>query len=116
MSLLSEDLKEKLNYIHNDSFINSTPISSDSISGGGSGTVTITFNNKSFMTPPESTLGGFSSVSKDSFLIFINDLEAEHESWSIEESGNNIVVTVNENKINFTMDSNDEVLLHGKFE
>ena len=116
MSLLSDDLKEKLNYIHNDSFINSSPISSDSISGGGSGTVTITFNNKSFMTPPESSLGGFSSVSKDSFLIFINDLEAEHEAWSIEESGNNIVVTVNETKINFTMDSSDEVFLHGKFE
>ena len=66
--------------------------------------VTITFNNKSFMTPPESTFGGFNSVSKDSFLIFINGLEAEHESWSIEESGNNIVVTVNETKINFTME------------
>ncbi len=116
MSLLSEDLKEKLNYIHNDSFINSTPISSDSISGGGSGTVTITFNNKSFMTPPESSFGGFSSVSKDSFLIFINGLEAEHEAWNIEESGDNLVVTVNENKINFIMENSDEVLLHGKFE
>ena len=116
MSLLSQDLQDKLNYIHNDSFINSSPISADSISGGGTGTVTITFNNKSFMTPPESSLGGFSSVSKDSFLIFINDLEAEHEAWSIEESGNNIVVTVNEAKINFTMDSSDEVFLHGKFE
>ena len=68
------------------------------------------------MTPPESTLGGFSSVSKDSFLIFINGLEAEHEAWDIEESGNNLVVTVNESKINFVMDSSDEVLLHGKFE
>ena len=116
MSLLSNDLKDKIAYLTGDSFLNKTPVSSDNISGGGSGTVTITFNNKSFMTPPESTLGGFSSVSKDSFLIFINDLEAEHESWSIEESENNIVVTVNENKINFTMDSNDEVLLHGKFE
>ena len=44
------------------------------------------------MTPPESTFGGFNSVGKDSFLIFINGLEAEHgEEWSIEESGNNIV-------------------------
>jgi len=116
MSLLSEDLKEKLNYIHNDSFINSAPISSDSISGGGSGTVTITFNNISFMTPPESSFGGFSSVSKDSFLIFINGLEAEHEAWNIEESGDNLVVTVNESKINFIMENSDEVLLHGKFE
>ena len=116
MSLLSSDLKDKIAYLTGDSLLNKTPASSDNISGGGSGTVTITFNNISFMTPPESSLGGFSSVSKDSFLIFINDLEAEHESWSIEESGNNIVVTVNENKINFTMDSNDEVLLHGKFE
>jgi hypothetical protein len=116
MSLLSSDLQDKLNYVHNDSFINSAPLSSDSITGGGSGTVTITFNNKSFMTPPESTFGGFNSVSKDSFLIFINGLEAEHESWSIEESGNNIVVTVNETKINFTMDNSDEVFLYGKFE
>ena len=114
MSLLSPDLQDKLNYVHNDSFINSAPLSPDSITGGGSGTVTITFNNKSFMTPPESTFGGFNSVSKDSFLIFINGLEAEHEAWSIEESGNNIVVTVNETKINFTMESSDEVLLHGK--
>jgi len=116
MSLLSQDLQDKINYVHNDSFVNTAPISADSISGGGTGTVTITFNNKSFMTPPESSLGGFSSVSKDSFLIFINDLEAEHEAWSIEESGDNIVVTVNETKINFTLDSNDEVFLHGKFQ
>jgi len=116
MSLLSSDLKEKLAYLTGDSLLNKTPASSNSISGGGSGTVTITFNNKSFMTPPESTFGGFSSVSKDSFLIFINGLEAEHEAWNIEESGNNLVVTVDEDKINFTMDSSDEVLLHGKFE
>jgi len=114
MSLLSTDLQDKLNYIHNDSLLNQEPISADSISGGGSGTVTVTFNDRSFMTPPESTFGGFNSVSKDSFLIFINGLEAEHEAWSIEESGNNIVVTVNETKINFTMESSDEVLLHGK--
>jgi hypothetical protein len=116
MSLLSQDLKDKLAYLTGDSLLNKTPASSNSISGGGSGTVTITFNNKSFITPPESTLGGFSSVSKDSFLIFINGLEAEHEAWNIEESGNNLVVTVDEDKINFTMDSSDEVLLHGKFE
>ena len=116
MSLLSSDLQDKLNYVHNDSFINSAPLSPDSICGGGTGTVTITFNDRSFMTPPESTFGGFNSVSKDSFLIFINGLEAEHESWSIEESGNNIVVTVNETKINFTMDNSDEVFLYGKFE
>tara|TARA_Y100001951_G_C11151733_1_gene189609 strand:- start:12 stop:362 length:351 start_codon:yes stop_codon:yes gene_type:complete len=116
MSLLSIEVENKLNYIHNDSFINSAPASADSISGGGSGTATITFNNISFMTPPESSLGGFNSVSKDSFLIFINGLEAEHEAWSIEESGDNIVVVVNETKINFTLESSDEVLLHGKFE
>ena len=115
-SLLSQDLQDKLAYLHNDSLLNSAPISADSISGGETGTVTITFNNKSFMTPPESTFGGFNSVSKDSFLIFINGLEAEHEAWSITESGDNIVVTVDEDKINFTMDSSDEVLLHGKFE
>ena len=114
-SLLSQDLQDKLAYLHNDSLLNSAPISADSISGGETGTVTITFNNKSFMTPPESTFGGFNSVSKDSFLIFINGLEAEHEAWSITESGDNIVVTVDEDKINFTMDSSDEVLLHGKF-
>ena len=116
MSLLSQDLKDKLAYLTGDSLLNKTPASSNSISGGGSGTVTITFNNISFMTPPESTFGGFNSVSKDSFLIFINGLEAEHEAWDIEESGNNLVVTVNESKINFVMDSSDEVLLHGKFE
>ena len=115
-SLLSQDLQDKLAYLHNDSLLNSAPISADSISGGGTGTVTITFNDRSFMTPPESTFGGFNSVSKDSFLIFINGLEAEHEAWSIEESGDNIVVTVNETKINFTMESSDEVILHGKFE
>tara|TARA_R100000315_G_C5167240_1_gene96437 strand:- start:177 stop:536 length:360 start_codon:yes stop_codon:yes gene_type:complete len=114
MSLLSPDLQDKLNYVHNDSLLNQEPLSSDSISGGGSGTVTVTFNDRSFMTPPESSLGGFNSVSKDSFLIFINGLEAEHEAWSITESGNNIVVTINETKIDFIIESSDEILLHGK--
>ena len=44
MSLLSSDLQDKLNYIHNDSLLNQAPISADSVSGGGTGTVTITFN------------------------------------------------------------------------
>ena len=115
-SLLSQDLQDKIAYIHGDTLINKSPVIADDVSGGGTVTVTITFNNKSFMTPPESSLGGFNSISKDSFLIFINGLEAEHEAWSITESGDNIVVTVDEDKINFTMDSSDEVLLHGKFE
>ena len=116
MSLLSQDLQDKIAYIHGDTLVNKSPVIADDVSGGGTGTVTITFNNKSFMTPPESSLGGFNSISKDSFLIFINGLETEHEAWSIEESGDNIVVTVNETKINFTMESSDEVILHGKFE
>ena len=116
MSLLSQDLQDKIAYIHGDTLVNKSPVIADDVSGGGTGTVTITFNNKSFMTPPESSLGGFNSISKDSFLIFINGFEAEHEAWSIEESGDNIVVTVNETKINFTMESSDEVILHGKFE
>ena len=114
MSLLSQDLQDKLAYVHGDTLINKSPAIADSISGGGTGTVTITFNNKSFMTPPESTFGGFNSISKDSFLIFINGLEAEHEAWSITESGNNIVVTINETKIDFIIESSDEILLHGK--
>ena len=116
MSLLSQDLQDKIAYIHGDTLVNKSPVIADDVSGGGTGTVTITFNNKSFMTPPESSLGGFNSISKDSLLIFINGMEAEHEAWSIEESGDNIVVTVNETKINFTMESSDEVILHGKFE
>ena len=114
MSLLSQDLQDKIAYIHGDTLINKSPVIADDVSGGGTGTVTITFNNKSFMTPPESSLGGFNSVSKDSFLIFINGLEAEHEAWSITESGNNIVVTINETKIDFIIESSDEILLHGK--
>jgi hypothetical protein len=116
MSLLSQDLQDKLTYVHGDTLCNKTPAIADNISGGGSGTVTITFNNKSFLIPPESTYGGFNSVSKESFLIFINGLEAEHEAWSITESGSDIVVTINETKINFILESSDEVLLHGKFE
>ena len=52
MSLLSQDLQDKLAYVHGDTLTNKTPAIADSISGGGTGTVTITFNNKSFMTPP----------------------------------------------------------------
>ena len=37
MSLLSSDLQDKLNYIHNDSLLNQAPISADSVSGGGTG-------------------------------------------------------------------------------
>ena len=52
MSLLSQDLQDKIAYIHGDTLVNKSPVIAADVSGGGTGTVTITFKNKSFMTPP----------------------------------------------------------------
>ena len=41
MSLLSQDLQDKIAYIHGDTLINKSPVIADDVSGGGTGS-----NNK----------------------------------------------------------------------
>jgi hypothetical protein len=71
---------------------------------------TATFNNRSFATPPP----GFSIAQAD-FNVYVNGISIRTDRRVVSELGSNIVVTFDTDAIGYLMESDDEVLLSGKF-
>ena len=73
---------------------------------------TVTFTNTTIMDAPL----GFTSPTKDEFQVFINGQLAEPSAiTSIVESDGDVVVTFNAN-LNFTIETDDEFSIVGKFD
>lgn len=73
-------------------------------------TRTLTWAGLTIATPPS----GFAALTKDDFQLFINGSIVENDAIdSIEQSGSDIVVTVNSG-LEFTLSSNDEYMIIGK--
>jgi hypothetical protein len=71
---------------------------------------TATFNNRSFATPPP----GFSIAQAD-FNVYVNGISIRTDRRVVSELGSNIVVTFDTDAIGYLMETDDEVLLSGKF-
>lgn len=71
---------------------------------------TLTWANLTIATPPS----GFAALTKADFQVFINGLLVEVDAIdSIEQSGSNIVVTINSDA-NYELESSDEYMIIGK--
>lgn len=69
-----------------------------------------TLTGRSFGVPPT----GF-SVNQNSFDVYINGMLAPLASRTVAESGSNIVIIFDPEVLGYNVDSNDQVLLAGKF-
>ena len=92
-------------------------VSTKTISNNGITTVvagdTVTFNGVSFKTPPT----GFPNPpGKETFQVFINGMVVESSAViSVTDTGSGVAVKFDLDELNFTLDSNDEVTITGKF-
>jgi len=67
------------------------------------------FNDVKFVESPSGFVPGV-----ERHILYINGTFVPTQHYSIGASGNNLVVTVNTNQIQFTIDSGDQVILTGK--
>jgi len=71
---------------------------------------TATFTGVSFLTPPT----GF-TVDQESFTVYVNGLIIPTDQRTVAESGSDIVVTFDTDALDYTIESDDQVVLTGKF-
>jgi len=92
-------------------------VSGKTISSNGASTTiigdTVTLSGVSFKTPP----AGFPNPpGKETFQVFINGMVVESSAViSVTDTGSGVAVKLDLNELNYTLDSNDEVTISGKF-
>ena len=75
------------------------------------GTNIATFNNRSFAVPPT----GF-VIDQSSFTVYINGIATSTNDRTVAEVGSDIVVTFIPSSLGYDVDSNDQIVMSGKFE
>lgn len=68
-----------------------------------------TFTGRSFASPP----AGFPAIGQEDFKVFINGQFISNNLRTVAESGSNIIVTFS--GLEYPIDSNDQIILVGKF-
>lgn len=69
-----------------------------------------TFNNRSFASPPL----GF-AIDQTSFTVYVNGVATSTDDRTVAEVGSDIVVTFTPASLGYNVDSNDQIVMSGKF-
>ena len=72
---------------------------------------TASFNSVYTASAPD----GFSSTNKDDFIFFINGQYMEHDALTIQQSGSQFLLQVDNDSIGYALESDDEIIGIGKF-
>ena len=97
---LTQEIKDYLS-------LNSTAVAASI----NTGTHTATFSGVTITTAPT----GF-NLGQDEFFVYINNTYIPNTQRTVSQSGDNIIVVFSTNDIGYTLNSDDEILLVGKFE
>ena len=76
----------------------------------------ISVSTASFAAVTASAPSGFTSTSENDFMFFINGQIMEHDAITIEQSGSEFLVQVNNNSIGYDLKNSDEIVAFGKFD
>ena len=85
-----------------------------------SGTVTLNnisgYETASFTATMASAPSGLTSVGENDFVFFLNGQYMEHDALEIQQNGSNFLLKVNTTSIGYVLESDDEIIAHGKFD
>ena len=70
----------------------------------------------SFTAVTASAPAGMTSTTEDDFLFFLNGQYMEHDALEIQQNGSNFLLKVNTTSIGYVLESDDEIIAHGKFD
>ena len=76
----------------------------------------IRVSTASFAAVTASAPSGFTSTSENDFMFFINGQIMEHDAITIEQSGSEFLVQVDNDGIGYDLKSSDEIVAFGKFD
>ena len=76
----------------------------------------ISVSTASFAAVTASAPSGFTSTSENDFMFFINGQIMEHDALTIEQSGSEFLVQVDNDGIGYDLKSSDEIVAFGKFD
>jgi len=85
-----------------------------------SGAVTLNdisgYETASFTATMASAPSGLTSVGENDFVFFLNGQYMEHDALEVQQSGSNFLLKVNTTSIGYVLESDDEIIAHGKFD
>ena len=76
----------------------------------------ISVSTASFAAVTASAPSGFTATSENDFIFFNNGQIMEHDAITIEQSGSEFLVQVNNNSIGYDLKNSDEIVAFGKFD
>ena len=76
----------------------------------------ISVRTASFAAVTASAPSGFTATSENDFIFFNNGQIMEHDAITIEQSGSEFLVQVNNNSIGYDLKNSDEIVAFGKFD
>lgn len=81
------------------------------VAAGISGSTTASFEAVTASAPT-----GMSATNENDFIFFMNGQYMEHNALEIEQKGTSFLLKINENDIGYNLESDDEIIAHGKFD
>ena len=76
----------------------------------------ISVSTASFAAVTASAPSGFTATSENDFIFFNNGQIMEHDAITIEQSGSEFLVQLNNNSIGYDLKNSDEIVAFGKFD
>jgi len=73
------------------------------------------YQTASFTAATASAPSGLTTVDENDFVFFLNGQYMEHDALEIQQSGSSFLLKVNTTSIGYVLESDDEILAHGKF-
>ncbi len=73
------------------------------------------YSTASFTAASASAPSGLTAVDENDFVFFLNGQYMEHDALEIQQSGSSFLLKVNTTSIGYVLESDDEILAHGKF-
>ena len=76
---------------------------------------TINATTASFTAVTASAPGSLTATNEQDFSFFINGAYMEHDALTIQQDGGQFLLKVDSDEIGYTLESDDEIIAHGKF-
>jgi hypothetical protein len=74
------------------------------------------YETASFTATMASAPSGLTSVGENDFVFFLNGQYMEHDALEVQQDGSSFLLKVNTSSIGYVLESDDEVIAHGKFD
>jgi len=88
--------------------------------GSFSGGVTLNeltgYATASFTAATASAPSNLTSVGENDFVFFLNGQYMEHDALEVQQNGSNFLLKVDTTSIGYVLESDDEIIAHGKFD